>query len=149
MAALVFSLIEKLQRRLDDLTAMHASSGEALGGDAAVAWLSSRMAESEDELDLQQPGGLHVAFDRAEADDRIRSAYDDTPNAKTLDVLGWQAQSDFLAALERDISLRYRPRLRILAHEAARQTAYGMDDGMIASGPLAFFKSLIKRAVEY
>lgn len=89
---------------------------------------------------------FRVAFDRTDLNKTyVDIASGKKPNASYRDAQVAKVQLDLLAAMERDLRMRYRSRVRQLAHGIARLQSHGLSVGPINRGIVNFVKLLADR----
>jgi hypothetical protein len=89
----------------------------------------------------------HDAIKQTFSRDSIAKAYSDAldnPAASYRDAQAAKVQSDVLSAMERDLRMRYRPRVRQLAHATGRLMTHGRQHGGFG-GMLQHVRMLIDR----
>ena len=136
--------------RLGDLQHSAAHNGSAFQGDNTTTWMvfySDKPADSLGKvLDGFNQEEFVKAFDRTKLNtDYLKLAHPTgtPPSYRDLQVL--KVQLDFLAGMERDLRMRYRSRVRMLAHGTARLISQGLDMGPINNGIVNFVKRLADR----
>jgi len=128
-------MANKFEDRLGDLTNAAKDASEKLqSATAGPLWYSTIGEEPEDIVNPFNSVATKEAFGRAqEAKD-----YDEaitTPKSFRI-AQAAKIQNDTLAAMERDTRMRHRPRVRMLAHSAAKAATHGLEDGPLKRGVL-------------
>jgi hypothetical protein len=86
------------------------------------------------------------AFDRTKLNtDYLKLAHPIGTPASYRDLQVLKVQLDYLAGMERDLRMRYRSRVRMLAHGTARLISQGLDMGPVNNGIVNFVKRLADR----
>ena len=88
-------------------------------------WLKVNDGKTLDGFDSNK---ISETFSRAEAAQEYLKAI--KPDGKLSDAQSIKQQSDMLAAMERDLRMRYRSRVRMFAHGAARIKSAGVGGGI-------------------
>jgi len=145
---------EVFTKRLEDLQAAVNANGTSMELSATTKW-SPLYSDKESDTDGKVLNGLDPkefvkAFDRT----KLNKAYLDTLKPAEggwftsevkfsyRDAQAIKVQLDYLAAMERDLRMRYRSRVRMLAHGIARLQSHGLSVGPINRGVVNFVKLL-------
>lgn len=145
-------------KRMDDLQIAARETGNLLelGGTSKWSELYSDKAESSNSDTDGKPGKVLNGFDHAEIAkafkrDDLNKKYIDTIQPKGTsapayrDAQVYKTQIDLLAGMERELRMRYRSRVRMLAHGVARLESQGLDAGPIHKGIVNFVKLLTEK----
>lgn len=142
---------ETFEKRLGDLQSGAANDGAEMERIGITKWMelySDKEGEDGKTLNGLDSEEFVQAFDRTalnkayitviqpESEEEARS-YRDAQVAKV--------QIDVLAGMERDLRMRYRSRVRMLAHGVARLQSHGLSIGPINRGIVNFVKILADR----
>lgn len=119
--------VKTFQDRTDDVATAAAFSADALDGQSEDIWFLSVPTPVVDPFDEET---MHKLFDRSELDKMAKRVYEED-DAMLVEMVSAEMQSAYIGAMERDFRMRYRPRLRILAHERARRMFHGEDGGLM------------------
>lgn len=96
-------------------------------------------------IDRFNPDTIHRLFDRSEISSKYVDVHTNS-GGKTGTVkegIVLKLQHDWLGALERDMHLRKRTRVRLAAHAAARTRGIGHDDGPVNNGIIRYLSILL------
>jgi len=119
--------VKTFQECTDSIANVAQVSADALNGKSEDTWFLSAQTPAIDPFDEE---AMHKLFDREELDKIAQRVYEEK-DAFIVEMVNAEMQSAYLGAIERDFRMRYRPRLRILAHERARRVFHGEDGGMV------------------
>lgn len=125
------SLDKKFEKLIDYLVEREEAVADAMQsqGDPRP-WLNFSTGDLVVKATEKTEAELDKVFDRNDANEAYVKARSDE-EAKSRDVAVSKLAGDFLAAFERDMRMRWRGRIRMIAHAAARRAGNGK-----ASGPL-------------
>lgn len=148
---------EVFTQRMTDLQTSMQKNGASMETSVTTKWLALYSdKDSGDDgkvLNGLDPAEFVKAFDRT----KLNKAYLDTLKP---DAGGWftsetkfsyrdaqvaKVQIDLMAGMERDLRMRYRSRVRMLAHGVARMQSHGLSVGPINRGIVNFVKLLADR----
>lgn len=153
---------EVFSKRMEDLRTAVAQEATRLVGDDSLGgvtkWLElySNKPGSSNSDEGTAPGKVLDGFNSEEfiaafSRTALNDAYVKTTQKNTSEPLSYRdaqalkVQIDLLAGMERELRMRYRSRVRQLAHGAARLTSHGLVIGPIAKGAPNFVKILLDR----
>jgi len=145
------SLDSTFTKRMDDLRAAMALDGQNMEQAGYTTWMklySDKPGDDGKTLNGFDPEEFVTAFRRTELNKSyIKTAQpasdDQLPSYRDAQVA--KVQLDLLAGMERDLRMRYRSRVRMLAHGVARMQSQGLDIGPINRGIVNFVKLLADR----
>lgn len=121
------------QDRCEDLIRAAKAQGHGWRGTVASRWYAGLVTPT---VDVYDTTSIAKAFDRSEPDKTVRDAFAKPAETQRVEIVSAQLQSSILGAMERDFRMRYRSRMRILAHQIARADGHGSDAGAIRQGVL-------------
>jgi len=135
--------------RLGDLQHSAARNGTAFQSNSAtwmVFYSDKKTSDIGKVLDGFNQEEFVKAFDRTKLNtDYLKLVHPTGTPASYRDLQVLKVQIDFLAGMERDLRMRYRSRVRMLAHGTARLISQGLDMGPINNGIVNFVKRLADR----
>jgi hypothetical protein len=133
-------------KRMADLQSAVGDAGAAMQLFAAPMWFPLYTDKPGNDGKVLN-GFDHAEFVQAFNRTALNKAYVDSVNepASYRDLQVSKVQIDLLAATERDLRMRYRSRVRMLAHGIARMQSHGLSIGPINRGAVNFVKLLMER----
>ena len=138
--------------RLSDLRAGCKLNGSTMESAGVSKWLElySDKEGGDDGKTLNgfDPAEFVSAFDRTELNKSyvdVTQPSGEEPAQSYRDGQVAKVQLDTLAGMERDLRMRYRSRVRMLAHGVARAQSHGLAIGPIERGIVNFVKILMDR----
>jgi len=132
--------VKKFADRLEDLR-----RSSALEAEGVLSWWYALDSDSESGyLNPFDKVAFASAFDRSEANKQYVDAVQ-AEGTSYREMQSAKVQGDVLSSLERDLSMRYRGRVRMLAHSHARLQTHGLNNGPINGGIVNFVKLLMSR----
>jgi hypothetical protein len=136
---------EKFTARLEDLRKAVATEAQTVQTNKPRVWYALDSDSESKHLNVFDEKAFAAAFDRAEVNKAYIDAVqqEDTPYR---DMQAAKVQGDVLSALERDLRMRYRGRVRMLSHAEARLQSHGLNNGPINNGIINFVKLLMARS---
>ena len=146
-------LTKTFQDRLDEAKSGCAAIARGLRNVVQLKWMFSGSTEESTKPSKFDFVGLHEEFSRSEAEENFMKAVEDAGSADgstnkvptKQDLAINKMQSDFLSGMERDLQMRRRSRIRMLAHETVARNYTGSDAGTIQSGILEYAQRQLQR----
>lgn len=152
------SLDPVFNKRMEDLRVGLEKAGTLMQSASSWKWLplyTDKPNSSESDTDRKDGKVLNgfshsefvTAFDRTALNkkyiDAAQPKEGSAPSYRDAQTL--KVQLDLLAGIERDLRMRYRSRVRMLAHGVARVQSHGLTVGPITNGIVNFLKLLADR----
>lgn len=140
-----------LSLRLSDLRSSAARSSTNIMLTGSAKWFelhSDKEGEEGKTIDGMDSAEFVQAFDRNAINKAYITAVQPTSDSELSpygDAQAAKVQLDVMAALERDMRMRTRSRVRMMAHGVARLTSHGLDDGPINRCIVNYMKLLLER----
>jgi hypothetical protein len=129
--------------RVSDLRTSTETYGDSTNS-ADPHWLSIR-DESGTPSDLRDTAVVKERFSR----EQYAKEYIDSLNAEGglsyKSAAAAKVRNDILAAMERDLRMRHRGRVRMIGHAFARMRTHGLQDGVVNRHMANFVKILSER----
>lgn len=143
------SLNATFEQRLTDLRSSAGTSGASIEQDQFSKWFNL-YSDGTTSLDGTSPEEKGKNFLGAFNRDDLNKDYLTAATAKGGPISFRNAQVakvqlDILAGMERDTRMRYRSRVRMIAHAVARLKSQGLGDGPIQEGIVRFAALLADR----